>query len=84
MGVDLQTYRARIGNYANSKTCIVISNTTAVNLNDGLKNVGCFLFIGILLIMAGIEPNPGPNGKGKNTILIINHCNVCVFIKNRR
>ena len=65
MGVDIQTYRARIGTYVHAKTGFVIKNTAAENLGDGLKTVGCFLFIGILLIMAGIESNPGPNMKGK-------------------
>ncbi|XP_060573685.1 interferon-induced very large GTPase 1-like [Ruditapes philippinarum] len=57
MGVDIQTYRARIGTYSHFRGSDV---TTVPNISDELKTVGCVLFIGILLMIAGIELNPGP------------------------
>jgi hypothetical protein len=70
MGVDIQTYRARIGTYNHSQGSDV---TTVQNFRDDFKTVGCVLFIGILLIIAGIEINPGPKEEGISFILL-NRC----------
>lgn len=76
MGVDIQTYRARIGTYKHSRCgdtnekfrqswgSDVATLVTNINGSNNLKTFGCVLFIGILLIIGGIEPNPGPVGKG--------------------
>jgi hypothetical protein len=64
MGVDIQTYRARIGTYSNSRGGDVVTVAKQVNIRDGIKTIGCLIFIGILLVMAGIELNPGPREKG--------------------
>ncbi|XP_060558653.1 uncharacterized protein LOC132718957 [Ruditapes philippinarum] len=61
MGVDIQTYRARIGTYSHSQGSDV---KTIPNICGEFKTVGCVIFIGILLIVAGIELNPGPKEKG--------------------
>ncbi|XP_060592365.1 uncharacterized protein LOC132747075 [Ruditapes philippinarum] len=79
MGVDIQTYRARIGshknslcgeaikNYRHSRSSDVAALVTNIKISNGLKNVGCLLFIGILLMIAGVEPNPGPVEKGDDS-----------------
>lgn len=68
MGVDIQTYRSRIGTY---KTCCgvgVVVFYPFVNFKKCFETIGTVLFIGMLLIMAGIEINPGPKDQeGKFT-----------------
>ncbi|XP_060592327.1 interferon-induced very large GTPase 1-like [Ruditapes philippinarum] len=74
MGVDIQTYRARIGTYTHSRCDETIGNyrqssgcnvaVTDIYVSNGLKTVGCVFFICVLLIIAGIEQNPGPVEKG--------------------
>ncbi|XP_053388865.1 uncharacterized protein LOC128551932 [Mercenaria mercenaria] len=62
MGVDLETYRGRIGTYRHSCGQDVITVTCVINFSNGLKTIGAVLFIGVLLLIAGIESNPGPGG----------------------
>ena len=50
--VDIATYRARIG-------CFSFRLGFAMDL-DTLRVIGVFGFIGILLLIAGVEMNPGP------------------------
>ncbi|XP_053388849.1 uncharacterized protein LOC128551919, partial [Mercenaria mercenaria] len=64
MGVDIQTYRAKIGTFRHSCGIDVVTFVLVVNFSYGLKAVGSLLFIGVLLMMAGIEPNPGPTESG--------------------
>ncbi|XP_053390073.1 uncharacterized protein LOC128552998 [Mercenaria mercenaria] len=64
MGVDIQTYRAKIGTFRHSCGVDVVTLVLVVNFSHGLKAVGSVLFIGLLLMMAGIEPNPGPIESG--------------------
>ncbi|XP_052799968.1 uncharacterized protein LOC128231335 isoform X1 [Mya arenaria] len=68
MGVDIQTYRVRIGTnkFANGTDVVLLQR--CVNFSAGLKAVGAVTFIVMLLLMAGIEPNPGPPKKGMQTI----------------
>lgn len=66
MGVDIETYRGRIGTYKHTIGLAVVVVECIVNLSKGFKTVGAVVFIGMLLIMAGIEINPGPtHQKGK-------------------
>ncbi|XP_069134700.1 uncharacterized protein [Argopecten irradians] len=70
MGVDLAVYRARIGTFVPVPVKDVLSNTEymfkAVNsvryalTHDKLDRKGAVAFIGMLLRIQGIEPNPGP------------------------
>ncbi|XP_060593824.1 uncharacterized protein LOC132748269 [Ruditapes philippinarum] len=69
MGVDIQTYRARIGSYRHYRCSGAIDSCrsfrgidVAIKVSNDLKTVGCVFFIGVLLILAGVEPNPGPRG----------------------
>lgn len=64
MGVDLQTYRAKIGTFRHSVGTDVLTIVCYVNFSGGLKSVGSVVFIGILLLIAGIESNPGPKDDG--------------------
>ncbi|XP_053388838.1 uncharacterized protein LOC128551908 [Mercenaria mercenaria] len=66
MGVDIQTYRAKIGTFRHSSGADVVTLVLVVNFSQGLKAIGSVLFIGILLMMAGIESNPGPT-ESENT-----------------
>ncbi|XP_060587949.1 uncharacterized protein LOC132743445, partial [Ruditapes philippinarum] len=75
MGVDIQTYRARIGtfkhsrcgksieNYRQSRSGDVTALVKNIYVSNDMKTAGCLLFIGILLMIAGVEPNPGPMWK---------------------
>ncbi|XP_060567645.1 uncharacterized protein LOC132726351 [Ruditapes philippinarum] len=70
MGVDIQTYRARIGSYRQYRCSGAIDSCrsfrgidVAIKVSNNLKTVGCVLFIGVLLMIAGVEPNPGPREK---------------------
>ncbi|XP_052795036.1 uncharacterized protein LOC128228039 isoform X4 [Mya arenaria] len=62
MGVDLQIYRQRIGGFNGYRTSGSAQSTegtraSSISWRDVLGAVG---FIGMLLLMAGIESNPGP------------------------
>ena len=66
MGVDIDTYRGRIGSF---NRCLQLhvrtnDNNATANSTCALKCIGAAAFIGLLLIIAGIEQNPGPVGKG--------------------
>ena len=52
MGVDIATYRQRIGGFHGGKSQSASSLFTSILLATIIRN---------LLLMAGIEPNPGPN-----------------------
>ncbi|XP_060589911.1 uncharacterized protein LOC132745105 [Ruditapes philippinarum] len=77
MGVDIQTYRARIGTYKHSRCCKTIEKyrhsmgsdvaVLVTNISSDISTVGCVFFIGVLLMIAGVEPNPGPTEK-ENTV----------------
>lgn len=73
MGVDIQTYRCRIGTYRHSVGVDVVMVECIVNFSQGLKTVGCVAFIGMLLIMSGIEANPGPTGNDDLGIYNLSH-----------
>ncbi|XP_045168390.2 interferon-induced very large GTPase 1-like isoform X2 [Mercenaria mercenaria] len=60
MGVDIETYRGRIGTFKFAFGTDVITVECLINFSHGLKTVGSLAFIGLLLVMAGIESNPGP------------------------
>ncbi|XP_060567644.1 interferon-induced very large GTPase 1-like [Ruditapes philippinarum] len=60
MGVDIQTYRGRIGCFSRNFGTDVIIVQYTVNCTRGIKTIGAVVFIGILLLLAGIEQNPGP------------------------
>lgn len=60
MGLDLQTYRGRIGTFAASHFSQTLSVGVLVNFYGALRTLGAVLFIGLLLIMSGVETNPGP------------------------
>ncbi|KAJ8311500.1 hypothetical protein KUTeg_010855 [Tegillarca granosa] len=60
MGVDIGTYRCRIGQCWQRNGTQVVQITITCNFTGSLKMIGSVIFIGTLLIMAGIEPNPGP------------------------
>ncbi|XP_060588547.1 interferon-induced very large GTPase 1-like, partial [Ruditapes philippinarum] len=60
MGVDIQTYRCRIGTFRSLQGFDVKTLSCCVNYSRGLKIVGSVAFIGILLLIAGVESNPGP------------------------
>ncbi|XP_052769636.1 interferon-induced very large GTPase 1-like isoform X1 [Mya arenaria] len=72
MGVDLQTYRGRIGSFnsagihnASVKGSSVLGDIFLMSLMTGSLS-----FIGLLLFMAGIEINPGPlTGKWPDSII---------------
>lgn len=68
MGVDLATYRATIGTFRHSVGVDVVTVECYVNFTAALKTIGSVLFIGILLMIAGIEPNPGPPRKNKGEL----------------
>ncbi|XP_052811136.1 uncharacterized protein LOC128238876 [Mya arenaria] len=63
MGVDIETYRGRIGGFKGSIGCDVVTVPCNVNFSSGMNAFGAVVFIGLLLIMGGIEPNPGPPQK---------------------
>ncbi|XP_052783616.1 interferon-induced very large GTPase 1-like isoform X2 [Mya arenaria] len=63
MGVDIETYRGRIGCFKGSIGCDVVTIPCNVNFSSGMKTIGAVVFIGLLLIIGGIEPNPGPPHK---------------------
>ncbi|WAQ95181.1 hypothetical protein MAR_027871 [Mya arenaria] len=67
MGVDISTYRARIGTFSGSTGVGVTHEECLVNFTFGLKTVGAVMFIGMLLIMGGVEQNPGPPKKEPST-----------------
>ncbi|XP_060588540.1 interferon-induced very large GTPase 1-like [Ruditapes philippinarum] len=60
MGIDIETYRGRIGTFRFSSGVDVVTIVCPVNLSGGIKVIGTVLFIGLLLLLSGIEPNPGP------------------------
>ena len=63
MGVDLQLYRSRIGVFrvggTHPASDLNSSNLTSTVLSNTSAAVVC---IQILLLMSGVEPNPGPTG----------------------
>lgn len=70
MGDDIQTYRARIGTYRHYRCydgidrCMHFRGIDLVTfVSNILKPVGRVLFIGVLLMIAGVELNPGPREK---------------------
>ncbi|XP_053373692.1 interferon-induced very large GTPase 1-like isoform X1 [Mercenaria mercenaria] len=67
MGVDINTYRGRIGSFSYQLGLDVVTITFVLNFSRVLKCIGSVVFIGLLLIIAGIEQNPGPNGKEEET-----------------
>ncbi|XP_060586869.1 interferon-induced very large GTPase 1-like [Ruditapes philippinarum] len=67
MGVDIQTYRFRIGTFKSVQGLDVKTLTCSANYSRGLKIVGSVAFIGILLLIAGVESNPGPLTTAKCT-----------------
>jgi hypothetical protein len=74
MGVDIQTYRGRIGCFSRNFGTDVLTFQYIVNFTRGLKTIGAVVFIGILLLLAGIEQNPGPiSGKLSTIKSICNH-----------
>jgi hypothetical protein len=70
MGVDIQTYRCRIGTFKSLQGFDVKTLTFCLNYSRGLKIVGSVAFIGILLLIAGVESNPGPLTTG-NVITVL-------------
>lgn len=60
MGVDIGTYRSRIGHFRQGYGLQVVQILVTCNFTGSLKMIGSVVFIGTLLLMAGIEPNPGP------------------------
>ncbi|XP_053403314.1 uncharacterized protein LOC128558366 [Mercenaria mercenaria] len=70
MGVDLETYRGRIGTHKHLCGQDVITVTCIISFSSGLKRIGAVLFIGVLLLKAGIESNPGP-GRAFSSYLFI-------------
>ncbi|XP_060577569.1 uncharacterized protein LOC132734741 [Ruditapes philippinarum] len=60
MGVDIQTYRGRIGCFNRNLGTDVLTTIYIAEFTRGLKTIGAVVFIGILLLLAGIEQNPGP------------------------
>ncbi|XP_053382507.1 uncharacterized protein LOC123541488 isoform X2 [Mercenaria mercenaria] len=70
MGVDISTYRCRIGCFNGISGSSVLTKRVYSSSDDGLKTVGSMLFVGILLLIAGIESNPGPiTGLQESTVL---------------
>ena len=65
MGVDIETYRGRIGTFRLSLGVNVVTNVCLITLSGCFKVIGSVLFIGLLLLLSGIEPNPGPKENGK-------------------
>jgi hypothetical protein len=65
MGVDIGTYRGRIGSF-NHRLKLVVNDRdkSRVNFDCALKCIGSVVFVGLLLVLAGVEQNPGPFGKG--------------------
>ncbi|XP_053390568.1 interferon-induced very large GTPase 1-like [Mercenaria mercenaria] len=68
MGVDIATYRGRIGTFSHNFGLDVITVECIVNFSQLMKGIGSVAFIGILLIIAGIEQNPGPKEKEDKSI----------------
>ncbi|WAR20508.1 hypothetical protein MAR_002346, partial [Mya arenaria] len=68
MGVDLQTYRSRIGTFGRSDKQLVVRDVKHTDGGVGglAKLIGAVSFIGCLLLIAGVEPNPGPGVYPKN------------------
>ncbi|XP_060589281.1 uncharacterized protein LOC132744550, partial [Ruditapes philippinarum] len=66
MGVDIGTYRGRIGSF-NHRLKLVVNDRdkSSVNFDCALKCIGSVVFVGLLLVLAGVEQNPGPFGKDK-------------------
>ncbi|XP_053373896.1 uncharacterized protein LOC123531378 isoform X2 [Mercenaria mercenaria] len=60
MGVDIDTYRGRIGTFKFAYGNDVVTIVCVINLSGGIKVIGSVLFIGLLLLISGIESNPGP------------------------
>jgi hypothetical protein len=77
MGVDIQTYRGRIGCFSRNFGTDVIIVQFTVNCTRGIKTIGAVVFIGILLLLAGIEQNPGPiSGKYSRRKNLLRSCYV--------
>ena len=58
MGIDLQLYRLRIGLYSSCWRALFQGMPMKITF---FKYFGkLFIFICLMLIIAGVEPNPGP------------------------
>lgn len=63
MGVDLQLYRSRIGVFRVGGTQPASDLNSSILASNVLGNTSAaVVFIQILLLMSGVEPNPGPTG----------------------
>lgn len=69
MGVDLQTYRCRIGSFRFNTGVDVATLYVFINFSGSFRTIGSLVFIGLLLLMAGIESNPGP-GNAETKLLV--------------
>ena len=79
--IDISQYRSRIGTFAGKKikcstrraSCGV--GLTASNVMDSFIMLSCLLVLSDiaqqLLIISGVELNPGPNSPGKHYFLFI-------------
>ncbi|XP_053391786.1 uncharacterized protein LOC128554541 [Mercenaria mercenaria] len=67
MGVDIETYRGRIGRFRHSQGLDVVTIVCTINFHRGMRAIGTVVFIGVLLLIAGIESNPGPTTLGSCT-----------------
>ena len=64
MGIDIMSYRIRIGRFNINKKKMKEDKWNMVNSSKGVITI---LIIAILLIIGGVELNPGPNRGGQNT-----------------
>lgn len=59
MGIDLSTYRGRIGRFNNRGYRAKTGKVDTINVNSNLWSWG--LVIAVLLVIGGVELNPGPD-----------------------
>lgn len=62
MGVDINTYRCRVGVFFLHHGAGVLMMPLRVDFSLLVKIIGSLSFVKLLLVMAGIEQNPGPTG----------------------
>jgi hypothetical protein len=79
MGVDVMTYRLRIGTFMSSRigcninnVCDINDNNYLIHVRSQLQLVICIIFIS-LLVCGDIEANPGPNS--------CKRCSVCGIVQ---